>query len=239
MFLTWLPLALLVSAGGTEDLGSILADGDAAMAAGNLRVALGIYREALRMAPGDGRASMGAAQACEGLGDWPCVLENLRTVSDLQPGDSDLKLRIKEIQTRISPVPTTEDSVKPHHGRSLGRAALLGLIPGAGQYYNGQKTKGQIFILGGGILLTGTLVSFIKAENARSLYRKAGSLENFEVLAEAFEGRKRTNRFYFFSFLGATGLSTLDSYFTARFSRGRIAFVPFPDGGRGEYCLAF
>lgn len=195
-------------------------DADSALAEGRVRASLAIYMEAQRIAPEESWPSLGAGKACEKLGDLSCAMDNFEKAQKLLPLDLELAQRIREIRVEMIPVSVSAvGSSRPH---SPIAAAFLGFFPGMGQFYNGQKVKGRVFLFGEVFFIAGTAWTFVQAENARLDYKHAGAMENFDVLAQAFEEKKETNRIFFWSTVGIASLSALDSYFSSKKIQGSV-----------------
>ncbi len=101
-------------------------------------------------------------------------------------------------------------------GHSLGTAIALGFLPGAGQVYNGQGTKGCLLAAAGSAAIVGSLLYNQAGSDADAAYDKGGKPEVFDALADNYDSYKGMNSVFLFSALGVSLASSLDSFLGAR-----------------------
>lgn len=96
-------------------------------------------------------------------------------------------------------------------GRSRIVAGLLGILPGAGQFYNGQITKGYLFAGSQVIAIVGTLATYQSTENARTAYSVGVSGDDFEALSGKVVKSRKLNQALVYSVVAVTTLSIADA----------------------------
>lgn len=139
---------------------------------------------------------------------------------------------------RAKAVPSKISSPRPRRKPLV--AGLIGLVPGAGQAYNGQNVKAIVAgALGlGGVI--GMVVTKSSAEKARDAYGAAMAGEDFEALVSDFNSKRGTNQAMLGVTLGVCVLSSVDSIISAGRNKGKGPSVSLnPDGGEISYAFDF
>jgi hypothetical protein len=139
-------------------------------------------------------------------------------------------------QGKAAPAP----AVRSRGGKSPGTAALVGLIPGAGQAYNGQRGKALVMgALGLGGLI-GMVVTKGSAESARDSYDAAGAGADFDALVADFDSKRSSHHLMAGLTTGICVLSAVDAFVSAnRNRRGGTSVSLVPGGVEVSHVLAF
>ncbi len=120
-----------------------------------------------------------------------------------------------------------------------GKAAGLGFLPGAGQYYNQQRGKAYLFAAAAGICLTGVIFSHRLAGVAQEYYEGAGEHSDFDSLYNDWERKQKVNRIFVWASVVVVGASVLDAYISAQKFKPRVACSSDGEETRVSYALEF
>jgi len=106
--------------------------------------------------------------------------------------------------------PTTASETQESH--SVLAAGLLGLVPGAGQVYNGQYTKALIVAGAAGTVVTLALMYRNRAEARRDEYNLETRPDVIVSLVQDFGAERDRNKLCWNALVGVVAISVLDSY---------------------------
>ncbi len=120
------------------------------------------------------------------------------------------------------------------------KAGLYGLIPGAGQLYNGQKKKAVVF---GALGVTAAVLTFTSksaTEDARTAYQDAKEDADFQTLFDDAESKQSTNQMFFLATVGVVTFSVVDSWWYGRKKAAtEVSLAPLKDGVVVAYGIKF
>ena len=96
------------------------------------------------------------------------------------------------------------------------KAAMLGLLPGVGQLYNGQRKKAYIFAGLGALSVGGMVMFYSSTESARDAYLAAVEGDDFAGLHDDFKSKRSINQFFVYSTIGIAVASATEAYLCGR-----------------------
>jgi len=130
--------------------------------------AITYYNQALAANPNDAKAWQGLGNCYYAKKDQPKAVEAYKKALQLNPQNTGLQ----NFLARYSPEAASAAGVDVAYGpkdwfQPLWRSTLL---PGWGQFYNGQPTKGTVLMVADLLLLGGTVATYVVGNSAREKY---------------------------------------------------------------------
>lgn len=193
--------------------------------------AIQAFNQVIARDPNNAKAYQGLGNAYYAKGDKPNAVKAYRRSVQLNPSNTALSNFLAryapEGEAEVAAADGPKDWTQP-----LWRSALL---PGWGQVYNGQKTKGIILgavTLG---LLAGTATTFVIGDGARKEYLEAGPLEAGETQAKfddpynTWETMAALNHTMYIGFGVAYAFNLIDAIWEAKPKRSVTALGPPPE----------
>jgi tetratricopeptide (TPR) repeat protein len=131
------------------------------------------YNQALASNPNDAKAWQGLGNCYYAKQDKPKAVEAYKRALQLNPQNTGLS----NFLARYSPESATAAGVNVEYGerdwvQPLWRSAVL---PGWGQFYNDEPTKGTVLMIADLALLGGTVGTYIVGNGARTTYESLGA----------------------------------------------------------------
>ncbi len=96
------------------------------------------------------------------------------------------------------------------------QAAIFGLVPGVGQFYNSKPKEAVIFAGLGGVMLVGALTFKAAVDEAQANYDAAGYAADFDYLYDDIERKRLLNQVFIGGAIAVVSWSVIDSYLTGR-----------------------
>jgi len=156
------------------------------------------------------------------------------------------KTRAKKIKKKRTPKVkkikekrVAREKTKTSGTRSPVVAGLLGILPGAGQFYNKQTIKGYVFAGAEVIALAGTLYSFSQSKEAEDTYAAAVVGDDFDGLFNASETKWRLNKLLVISTTSIIGLSVIDAIIFSGKKTGLASLDVRPGSVLLSYAIGF
>jgi tetratricopeptide (TPR) repeat protein len=186
-------------------------------AAGQYDNAIQQYNVATSANPNDAKAYQGLGNCYYAKGDKPHAVEAYKRAITIDPSNASLKAFL----ARYSPQDASDAGVQVAKGpkdwpQPLWRSAVL---PGWGQFYNGEQTKG--WIIGGLTIgaLVGTVSTYIVGDSARTTYNTLGpgaSASQFNSAYNTWNNMATYNNVLAISFLALYTFNLVDAILDAK-----------------------
>lgn len=202
--------------GGGSDL---LSKGHVAYRARRYQEALGLYQSAKAVTPNDANVEQSLGNAYYALGKRQEALESYQRSLALNPKNPGLEAFVAKLKVpagQASPTVVADSGQGRGDGdwfQPLWRSLIL---PGWGQAYNGQTTRG--LILGGATLglFAGEIGTYVVGSNARNEYLKATGNADYDTPYSTWENMVQLNHGFYIGMTALYVFTAVDAVFNAK-----------------------
>ena len=130
----------------------------------------------------------------------------------------------------------SKEDIKRHSAK---KALLLGLLPGAGHWYNGKRSEALKFAVLGGTTLASGLIFMLSAADAEDKYEVEKERADFQFLSEQADEDRMYSMMFFGGFGAVVCWSVLDSYLTGKQLEGKVEVTHSGEEMRLGYACKF
>jgi len=185
------------------------------------------YNAAIKLNPNNAKAYQGLGNCYYATGNKPYAVQAYKRALQINPGNTQLQAFL----ARYSPADAVASGVQVASGpkdwtQPLWRSAVL---PGWGQFYNGEKTKG--YIIGGLTLgaLVGTVATYVIGDGARTKYNgldASAKAADFDAAYGTWESMAGLNNTLALSFLALYTFNLVDAAISAKPATRMMGLAP-------------
>ncbi len=185
------------------------------------------YNLATQQNPNNAKAYQGLGNCYYAKGNKPQAVAAYKRALQIEPGNTQLRAFL----ARYSPADAAASGVQvasgpKEWGQPLWRSALL---PGWGQFYNQEPTKG--WIIGGLTIgaLAGTVTTYVIGSGARSKYQSLGpgtAVSEFDAAYGTWESMASLNHTLAISFLALYSFNLVDAIISAKPATRAVGLLP-------------
>jgi tetratricopeptide (TPR) repeat protein len=185
------------------------------------------YAAAVRLNPNNDKAYQGLGNCYYAKGNKPYAVQAYKRALQINPGNTQLRAFL----ARYSPEDAKASGVQVATGpkdwtQPLWRSAVL---PGWGQFHNGESTKG--YIIGGLTIgaLIGTVTTYVIGDGARTTYKGLGPTApaaDFDAAYGTWESMAGLNNTLALSFLALYTFNLVDAAISAKPATRAVSLAP-------------
>jgi tetratricopeptide (TPR) repeat protein len=187
--------------------------------------AISYYNQALASNPNDAKAWQGLGNCYYAKQDKPKAVEAYKKAVQLNPSNTALQAFL----VKLSPEAAESAGVAVKYGsrdwfQPLWRSAVL---PGWGQFYNGQGTKGGILMAVDLVLLGGTVGTYMVGDGARQKYLgldATASQADFDAAYGTWDSMANLNHIFYVGFGVVYAFTLVDAVFNGKRSPVTASF---------------